>query len=180
MTSAMDLGTPGGPPFTITFRPTEGDFTAMMDAHWSVTPGRVLRVRFLKAIVVICGLFTAYLAWKTRDPVEIGLALLLLFMLPAVTLINNAAYGMVFKRQRLGETDATITIDETGIAADTPLTQQKFAWSAVRKISVTDSHAFAWIHRYLAIMLPAAAFGDRATFDRAIDFCKARVHGGSL
>jgi hypothetical protein len=166
--------------FIITFRPTEADFTAMMNEHWGITPGRVLRVRLLKVIVVVCGLLTAYFAWKTRDPIEIGLTLFLLLMLPAVTLINNAAYGIAFKRQRLGESDATVTIDETGIAADSPISQQRFPWSAVQKISVTETHGFAWIHRYLAIMLPAAAFRDRATFNRAIDFCKARVQGGPL
>ena len=168
------------PPFIITFRPAEADFTAMMDEHWGLTPGRVWRVWFLKVFVAVCGVLTAYFAWKTRDPVGIVLALLLLFALPAVTLINKAFYARVFRRQRLGEANATVTIDETGIAADTPISQQRFPWSAVQKISVAETHAFAWIHRYLAIMMPAAAFGDRATFDRAVDFCKARVQGGSL
>ena len=166
--------------FSITFRPTDADFMAMMDEHWALTPGRVWRVRFLKVFVAVCGLITAYFAWKTRDPIGGALALLLLLAPPGVTLINKAAYAVVFKRQRLGEADATVTIDETAIAADTPISQQRFPWSAVQKISVTDTHAFAWIHRYLAVMMPAAAFGDRATFDRAVDFCKARVQGGSL
>jgi hypothetical protein len=176
----MSNDTASSEAFSITFRPSEADFTAMMNEHWGITPGRVLRVRILKAIVVVCGLLTAYFAWKTRDPIEIGLALFLLLMLPAVSIINKAAYGIAFKRQRLGEGDATVTIDDFGIAADSPVSQQRFPWSSVQKISVTDTHAFAWIHRYLAIMMPAAAFGDRATFDRAIDFCKARVQGGPL
>jgi hypothetical protein len=166
--------------FAITFRPAEADFTAMMNEHWGITPGRVLRVRILKAIVVVCGLLTAYFAWKTRDPVGIGLAVMLVLMLPAVSFINKTAYARAFKSQRLGESDATVTIDDFGITSDSPVSQQRFPWSSVQKISVTDTHAFAWIHRYLAIMMPAAAFSDRATFDRAIDFCKARVQGGPL
>ena len=166
--------------FAVTFRPTEADFTEMMDEYWALTAGRAWRVRFLKVFVAVCGVFIAYFAWKTRDRIGIALATLLLLAPPAVTLINKAVYARVFRRQRLGEADATVTIDETGIAADTPISQQKFPWSAVQKISVTNTHAFAWIHRYLAVMLPAAAFGDRATFDRAVDFCKARVQGGAL
>jgi hypothetical protein len=168
------------PPFIITFRPTEADFSAMMDQHWALTAGQVWRVRFLKVVVAACCLFMAYVAWKTRDPLATALAPILLLAPFGVMLINKIFYARVFKRQRLGEADATVTIDEAGIAADTPISQQKFPWSAVQKISVTETHAFAWIHRYLAIMLPAAAFSDRATFDRAVDFCKARVQGGSL
>jgi YcxB-like protein len=166
--------------FVITFRPTEADFTEMMKEHWALTPGRVWRVRALKVVVAVCILFNVYMAWKTRDPIAATLALLLTLLLPAVSLINKTAYSRIFKRQRLGEADATVTIDETGIAADTPISQQRFPWSAVQKITVTDTHAFAWIHRYLAIMIPAAAFGDRVAFDHAIDFCKARVQGGSI
>jgi hypothetical protein len=169
-----------GDTFKITFRPTEADFTAMMNEHWGLTPGRVWRVRILKVIVAVCGLFTAYVAWKTHDPVTIFLALLLLFAPLGVTMINKVAYSRIFKRQRLGEADGTVTIDEAGISAETPFSLQKFPWSAVQKISVTDTHAFAWIHRYLGIMMPVAAFSDRATFDRAVDFCRARVQGGVL
>jgi hypothetical protein len=140
--------------FRITFRPTEADFSVMMDEYWALTAGRAWRVRFLKVLVAACGLFIAYVAWKTHDPIAMVLAPLLFLAPLGVMLINKAFYARVFKRQRLGDADGTVTLDEIGISADTPISQQRFPWSAVQKISVTDTHAFAWIHPYLAIWRP--------------------------
>jgi hypothetical protein len=168
------------PPFSITFRPTRADFAAMMDSYWTLTSGRIWRVRLLKAFVVFAAAANVYLAWTTHDPIAVGLASFLVVAPFAVPMINKAGYARVFDRQRIGEADVVITIDDAGIDAISTIAKQTFPWPAVQNVSVTDTHSFIWIHRYLGIMLPAAAFGDRATFDRAVDFCKARVQGGPL
>ena len=165
--------------FSVTFRPTEADYVALMDRYWKLTPGRVWGVRALQAWVIGAGAIAAYLAWKTRDAVFTFAAVALLSSPLTIPYINRRGYGRIFRSQRLGEADATVTIDDAGVSSVSALSTQNFPWTSISNVDVTAQHAFLWINPYLAIMLPAAAFGDRATFDRAIDFCKARVQGGS-
>jgi hypothetical protein len=166
--------------FTVTFRPAEADYIALMDRYWKMTPGRAWGVRALQVLVIGVGAIAAYLAWKTRDPVFTFAAVALLSWPVGVPYLNRLGYGRIFRSQRLCEADATVTIDNAGVGLESTLSTQNFPWTSISKIDVTPKHAFLWVNPYLAIMLPAAAFGDRVAFDRAIDFCKARVQGGPI
>ncbi|MEQ1653395.1 MAG: hypothetical protein ABL897_12965 [Hyphomicrobium sp.] len=165
------------PPFVVTFRPAEDDYVALMDRYWKLTPKRVLGVRTLQALVIAASAVAAYLAWKTRDVVFTFAAAALLSWPLTVPYFNRRGYGRIFRRQRLGEADATVTIDEKGVSAVSSISSQSFPWTAISMIDVAPDHAFVWINPYFAVMLPAAAFSDRATFERAVDFSKARVQG---
>lgn len=166
--------------FTVTFRPTEDDYVALMDRYWKMTPKRVWGVRALQALVIAAGAIAAYLTWKTRDPV-FGLAAVVMLSWPlTIPYLNRRGYGRIFRQQRLGEADATVTINEAGVSSVSTLSTQNFPWTSISKVDVTETHAFIWVNPYLAVMLPAAAFGDRAAFERAVDFARARVQGGPL
>lgn len=167
-------------PFVVTFRPSEDDYIALMDRYWKLTPRRVRGVRALQALVIAVGAIAAYLTWKTYDPVFGTAAVAMLSWPLTIPYFNRRAYGRVFRSQRLGEVDATVTINDAGVSSVSTLSTQKFPWTSISKVDVTDRHAFLWVNPYLAIMLPAAAFSDRATFVRAVDFSKARVQGEPL
>lgn len=163
--------------YSVSFRPTEADFAAMMDRYWRLTPYRIWSIRVTIAFVIGVGVWAAYQGWQIGSPV-LGVAALLLLLSPILApYFNRKGYAKAFKRQRVGEVDAVVTVDETGASAVSTLSNQSFPWTSIGRVDKTKDHAFIWVNPYLAIMLPAAAFSDRATFDRAVDFCKARVQG---
>lgn len=166
--------------FIATYRPTLDDFVAMMDDYWALTPSRVRRVYFWKALTIGAALVSAGLAWRSGNAAIAACAVLLLCWPLVVPKINKVAYARVFARQRLGECDVTITLDDDALAAVSMLSEQRFPWSVIERISVTQTHAFFWVHAYLAVIMPVAAFRDRPTFDRAIDFARSKVQSKSI
>jgi hypothetical protein len=164
-------------PIALTYRLTEADFFAMMDRYWRLTPARFWRVRALQAFVIGSGFVAAFLAWHEHDWVFAVFAALLLSAPITAPMINRWVYRCAFRAQRLGLFDVHVTLDDEGLGTQSERGKATYFWKAVERIDATPAHAFLWVNPRVAIILPAAAFEDAAAFNRAVDFCKARVQG---
>jgi hypothetical protein len=164
-------------PIALTYRLAEADYFALMDRYWRLTRVRHWRVRALQVFVIGSGVFAAFFAWHERDPVFAVFAAVLLSAPITAPMINRWAYARAFRRQRLGLSDVHVTLDGEGLGTQSDRGKATYFWKTVERIDVTPNHAFLWVSPGVAIILPAAAFGDTAAFNRAVDFCRARVQG---
>ncbi|MFM9938898.1 MAG: YcxB family protein [Hyphomicrobiaceae bacterium] len=165
----------GAPLFDVSYRLTPDDFTAMMNSSWRLTPARRWRLRAIQAFTMLGGAFALAVGVYWTDWLAIGLGALSLTAPLLAPMINRWAYGRIFERQRLGSGDVRMQADEAAISLFGPISDTRFPWASVQSVDETREHVILWIHRYLAVPIPAAAFGSPAEAARFAAFAKARL-----
>jgi hypothetical protein len=156
------------------------DFRAMMNAHWRLSRFRMWRVRGLRAFVLIGACVAGYGWWTTSEPVDAVVAILLGSSPLLAPVINRWHYDRAFRRQRLGEAEARLIVDEAGVQFRSALGEARYPWTSVRRVEKSAGRILLWIHPYQALIAPPGAFRDAAQQQLFLAMATEKTEGQSL
>jgi YcxB-like protein len=165
------------PQFDVSYRLTPEDFSAMMDSSWRLTPARRWRLRAIQVFTVLAGVFALAVGVYLPDWLAIGLGVLSLSAPIGAGIINRWAYGRIFERQRLGSGDVHMQADDVAISLFGPISDMRLPWASIQSVDETGHHVILWVHRYLAVPVPVAAFPSPAEATRFAAFARAHMVG---
>ncbi|MFO1022835.1 MAG: YcxB family protein [Planctomycetales bacterium] len=69
-----------------------------------------------------------------------------------------------------------ITIQPDGLLFENRATHASFQWSAFKKIVVTESYAYLFVHSVSAFVIPRNAFPEAVDFDRFVDTVRQSIN----
>jgi hypothetical protein len=104
------------------------------------------------------------------------LAALLFVFLPLVQrLVARRLMADAFRRGRIPVTSLTLEVRPEGLAVTTETTASLTIWEGIDRIEVSDTHAFFYLKKAGAQILPRRAFADERDFQEFVESAR-RYH----
>lgn len=100
--------------------------------------------------------------------VTVGLLVLRYFLEPW-------ALGFNYKRFGLDGKHITVRLEEEAFSASEVNAQSRIHWSGVKRYSQLPTHAFVWIYKLQAVIIPFDAFPDDAKRGEFLSFVESKV-----
>jgi YcxB-like protein len=148
------------------------------------TPGRRLAGNLLFwfifglniAILIVSLCFAEEFGLKPRTaPIAAGLAMGLLLLRftvePAVLRYNYKRLGLDGKR-------ITVRLEDDVFTASEQSAESRIKWSAIIRYSQLPTHAFLWINKLQAVLVPFDAFTDEASRSTFLSYIESKVPTG--
>jgi hypothetical protein len=80
-----------------------------------------------------------------------------------------------FRRLEIGKFETCIWLDEAKITSRNTVIEASFDWSAIKRASVTSTHAFLWMNAIQALMLPFYALKAGSSRDEMLNLIRRNV-----
>jgi hypothetical protein len=98
----------------------------------------------------------------------LGLLLGVLFFVLLPPLIFKRLTAGAFRRARIPATSMSLEVRPEGLAVTTRTTASLTLWEGIDRIVVSDTHAFLYLHKAGAHILPRRVFADERDFEELV------------
>ncbi len=150
------------------------DYDALSDALRSARQRKIVLVFFW--LVMAANFAAAAAIAVTTDLAHASVnAMIGVLMLLAIFVFVPMLRHWNFRRLNLDGKQIRISIGDEGVRSAQQGIEGKFQWSAFTRFSRSDNHAFLWINRLQALVIPFDAFNSQAERDAFLGFIATKV-----
>jgi hypothetical protein len=159
-----------GKPIEVEYALTPEDFAAWM-SNYETRPGRprwllnlVVAVAFVGALAEVVNAAVQGVPW----PIVAGLVLLIAAIFVGF-LFRQRLTALFLRRADIPTKSQCLAVRPEGLTVTTETTASLTAWEGVDRIVVTDTHAFFYLNKVAAHILPRRAFADESGFEKFVE-----------